>query len=38
VKKGNDDLRRALDYALVDLARRGIYTDIYLKYFPIGFY
>ncbi len=37
VKKGNDDLRRALDYALVDLARRGVYTDIYLKYFPIGF-
>jgi polar amino acid transport system substrate-binding protein len=38
VKKGNDDLRRALDYALADIARRGIYTDIYLKYFPIGFY
>jgi len=38
VKKGNDDLRRALDYALAELARRGVYTDIYLKYFPIGFY
>lgn len=38
VKKGNDDLRRALDYALTELARRGVYTDIYLKYFPIGFY
>ncbi len=38
VKKGNEDLRRALDYALAELARRGVYTDIYLKYFPIGFY
>jgi polar amino acid transport system substrate-binding protein len=38
VKKGNNDLRRALDYALTELARRGVYTDIYLKYFPIGFY
>jgi polar amino acid transport system substrate-binding protein len=38
VKKGNDDLRRALDYALADVARRGVYTDIYLKYFPISFY
>lgn len=38
VKKGNDDLRRVLDYALADVARRGIYTDIYLKYFPISFY
>lgn len=38
VKKGNDNIRRALDYALTDLARRGVYTDIYLKYFPIGFY
>jgi polar amino acid transport system substrate-binding protein len=38
VKKGNYTLRRALDYALVQLAERGVYTDLYLKYFPIGFY
>jgi polar amino acid transport system substrate-binding protein len=38
VKKGNTSLRRALDYALVQLAQRGVYTDLYLKYFPIGFY
>lgn len=38
VKKGNRSLLQALDYALVELARRGIYTDLYLKYFPIGFY
>jgi polar amino acid transport system substrate-binding protein len=38
VKKGNRTLRQALDYALVQLAQRGVYTDLYLKYFPIGFY
>ncbi|MGH6676978.1 MAG: transporter substrate-binding domain-containing protein, partial [Xanthobacteraceae bacterium] len=38
VKKGNYTLRQTLDYALVQLAKRGIYTDLYLKYFPIGFY
>lgn len=38
VKKGNNTLRRALDYALAMLARNGTHTDLYLKYFPIGFY
>jgi polar amino acid transport system substrate-binding protein len=38
VKKGNYTLRRALDYALAVLARNGTHTDLYLKYFPIGFY
>jgi polar amino acid transport system substrate-binding protein len=38
VKKGNNTLRRALDYALNVLARNGTHTDLYLKYFPIGFY
>jgi polar amino acid transport system substrate-binding protein len=36
VKKGNTILRRALDYALARLARRGVYGELYLKYFPIG--
>ena len=36
VKKGNVALRRALDYALARLARRGVYGELYLKYFPIG--
>jgi polar amino acid transport system substrate-binding protein len=36
VKKGNAALRRALDYALARLARRGVYGELYLKYFPIG--
>jgi polar amino acid transport system substrate-binding protein len=38
VKKGNLQLRQALDYALAALARHGTYTTLYLKYFPIGFY
>ncbi|MGB8277014.1 MAG: transporter substrate-binding domain-containing protein [Methylovirgula sp.] len=38
VKKDNSQLREALDYALALLSAKGIYTDLYLKYFPIGFY
>jgi polar amino acid transport system substrate-binding protein len=38
IKKGNPALRQALDYALASLAARGAYTDLYLKYFPLGFY
>jgi polar amino acid transport system substrate-binding protein len=38
IMKGNSALRRALDYALASLAEKGIYTDLYLKYFPIGIY
>ena len=36
VKKGANPLRRALDYALARLARKGVYSELYLKYFPIG--
>jgi polar amino acid transport system substrate-binding protein len=38
VKKGNQRLRQALDYALALLSSNGIYADLYLKYFPVGFY
>lgn len=38
VKKGHRTLRQALDYGLAALAARGAYTDLYLKYFPLGFY
>jgi polar amino acid transport system substrate-binding protein len=38
VKKGNLQLRQALDWALATLAPRGTYADLYLKYFPLGFY
>jgi polar amino acid transport system substrate-binding protein len=38
VRKGNLPLRRALDFALKRVSERGVYADIYLKYFPVGFY
>jgi len=38
VKKGNSQLRQVLDYALAALAAQGTYTNLYLKYFPLGFY
>jgi polar amino acid transport system substrate-binding protein len=36
VKKGNAPLRRALDYALARLGQRGVYSELYFKYFPVG--
>jgi polar amino acid transport system substrate-binding protein len=38
VKKNDAPLREALDYALADLAAKGVYAELYLKYFPLGFY
>jgi polar amino acid transport system substrate-binding protein len=38
VRNSNSNLRRVLDYALAKLAGRGVYADLYLKYFPIGAY
>ncbi len=38
VKKGNDILVRALNHALYRLWERGVFTDLYLRYFPVGFY
>ena len=38
VGKGNVALREALDYELSQLAQSGTFADLYLKYFPIGFY
>jgi polar amino acid transport system substrate-binding protein len=38
VKRGNENLRRALDYALFRVWEKGAYTDLYLRYFPISFY
>lgn len=31
-------LRKALNWALAQLFSKGVYTELYLKYFPIGFY
>jgi polar amino acid transport system substrate-binding protein len=38
VRKEDGDLRHAMDWALARLVSRGVYAEIYLKYFPIGFY
>ena len=38
VKTGNETLVRALNYALYRLWERGVFTDLYLRYFPVGFY
>ncbi len=38
VRPGNDQMRRAIDYALQRVWEKGVYTDLYLRWFPIGFY
>ncbi len=38
VRKTDIVLRRALDFALSSVAAKGIYGDIYLRYFPLGLY
>jgi len=38
VAKGNTALRLELDYALRRVAERGVFAELYLKYFPIGFF
>jgi polar amino acid transport system substrate-binding protein len=38
VRKEDEALRRAIDWALARLTARGVYAEIYLKYFPVSFY
>jgi polar amino acid transport system substrate-binding protein len=38
VRSEDVELRRALDWALAQLWARGIYSEIFLKHFPISFY
>jgi polar amino acid transport system substrate-binding protein len=38
VRHGNDTLRQALDHALFRLSEKGVIADLYLRYFPVGFY
>lgn len=38
VRPGNEVLLRALNFALHRLSERGVFTDLYLRYFPVGFY
>jgi polar amino acid transport system substrate-binding protein len=36
VRKNNVALRRVLDYGLAKIAEKGVYAELYLKYFPVG--
>ncbi len=36
VKKGNDVLRQALNWALFRIWERGLYSDLWLRYFPVN--
>ncbi len=36
VRKGNDTLRQALNWALFQVWERGRFTDLWLRYFPIS--
>jgi len=38
IRKDNSQLRRAIDFALFRLAEEGVYQNLMLKYFPVGFY
>jgi polar amino acid transport system substrate-binding protein len=38
VRKDDAVLKRMLDYALAATAGNGTYAELYLKYFPVGFY
>jgi polar amino acid transport system substrate-binding protein len=38
VRTDDAELRKALNWALAQIASRGAYAEIYLKYFPVGFY
>jgi polar amino acid transport system substrate-binding protein len=38
LRPNDDTLRKTLDWALQRLDERGVMTELYLKYFPIGIY
>lgn len=38
VKPDNEDLVAALDYALQQIALKGTFAELYLRYFPVSFY
>jgi polar amino acid transport system substrate-binding protein len=38
VRTDDAELRKALNWALAQMFSRGTYSEIYLKYFPVGFY
>ena len=38
VRKDDDELRKAFNWALARIMKNGVYSEIYLKYFPVDFY
>lgn len=36
--KGSTDLKHAIDAALAAVHEKGIYAELYLRYFPVGFF
>lgn len=38
LRRDNDDLASAFDYALRELERKGVTGELYLRYFPVGFF
>jgi polar amino acid transport system substrate-binding protein len=36
VRRGNDTLRQAFNWALFGLWEKGRFTDLWLRYFPIS--
>ena len=38
VPRGEDDLKQGLDAALAALFENGTYAELYLRYFPVGFF
>jgi polar amino acid transport system substrate-binding protein len=38
LRKQDADLRLAFNNALTALERKGVLDDLYLRYFPVGFY
>lgn len=38
VRKEDVALRRAIDWALARITEKGIFAELYRKYFPVGFY
>lgn len=38
VPRGQEDLKQALNAALSALQEKGVYAELYLRYFPVGFF
>jgi polar amino acid transport system substrate-binding protein len=38
VRRDDEELRKAFDWALAKITKNGVYSELYLKYFPTDFY